>query len=187
MADNDTLELDETLEKVVFYSLNKMRESIEALAEMDDVTPETDPTIPFTVVVEGDQIIEETCPGIDQDAWRAEAKASVKSSSVFTKYYTFCYDGVLETDGDPVDSIIVECAQRDMEQAYVIGLPYRADENGLTFNEQPVYLGPTETFYDRAAVEAAERDEAENPAHEENEMREMQGRLAFGRQHGMRL
>lgn len=151
MPETETLEMDEVLEKITFYCLNTAREKIEAGEEF----------VPFTVVVEGEQLFEETYPLDDVVSCRANVEANVKSSSTFSTHYAFCYDGFLMTDDGQLDAIIVECAERDMEQAYVIGLLYRQEEDGAyTFEDMPAYLDKVETFYDRAAVNVAEAEEA---------------------------
>lgn len=167
MAETEALDMDETLEKIAFYCLEQMRGKLEGGEE----------PVPFTVVVEGDQLFEETYPegeGADQ---RANAVANIKSASTFTTHYAWCYDGFLDTDQGQVDSIIVECAQRDMDKAYVIGLFYKEEDGALHFGDQPAFIDTTESYYDRAAVEAAEKNEQENPAAEAAEMNEMQEML----------
>lgn len=147
-----TLELDEVLQKIVFYCIDEARNTLVDGEEL----------IPFTVVVEGDQMFVENYPAEDVVTCRANAQANVKSASTFSTYYAFCYDGFLMTDQGQVDSIIVECAQRDMKQAYAIGLLYRIEDDGVyTFDEGPAFLQNVDSFYDREAVEHAEAEEKE--------------------------
>lgn len=150
MTEQETLEMDEVLEKITFYCLNVAREKLEAGEEC----------VPFTVVVEGDQMFEETYPDEDVVTCRANAEANVKSSSTFTTHYAFCYDGFLMTDDGQLDALIVECADRDMEQAYVIGLLYEEKDGSYEFKDMPAYIDSVDTFYDRAAVRAAKAREA---------------------------
>lgn len=163
MAETETLEMDEVLEKITFYCLEEGRSKLEAGEEL----------VPFTVVVEGDQMFQETYPDEDVVTCRANAEANVKSASTFTTHYAFCYDGFLMADDGQLDAIIVECAQRDMEKAYVIGLLYKGEGDSLKFEEMPAYIDSVDSFYDKAAVEAAEA-QSENAAAEEVEMHEMQ-------------
>ena len=165
MAETEALEMDEVLEKITFYCLEQARAKLEVGEEL----------VPFTVVVEGEQMFEETHPGDDVLDCRANAQATVKSSSTFSTHYAFCYDGFLVTDQGQLDTIIVECAQRDMEQAYVIGLLYKVASDGVVeFEEQPAYIDDIETFYDREAVQYAEAEEA---AAADSEMTEAQRAL----------
>ena len=146
MAEETTLEMDEILEKILFYALDEAKQKIEAGEEMP----------PFTVIVEGDNMFVENYPEeTDPDACRANAKANVKSASSFASHYVFCFDGFLDTDQGQIDAVIVECASNDMENAYVIGLLYHYHDEEVHFEAQPAYIDDTETFFDRAAVEAA--------------------------------
>ena len=149
MTEQASLEMDEVLEKITFYCFDVAKQKLEAGEEC----------VPFTVVVEGDQMFEETYPADDVVTCRANAQANVKSASTFTTHYAFCYDGFLMTDQGQLDAIIVECAQRDMDEAYVIGLLYEEEDGESTFKETPAYIDSTETFYDREAVRVAEQEE----------------------------
>ena len=179
MAEQESLEMDETLEKIVFYCLDEARGRLEADGEC----------APFTVVVNGDQMFVENYPDEDVETCRANAQANVKTASSFASHYAFCYDGFLETNRGALDAIIVEAADRDMEQAYVIGLLYEGGSAGaagmaaatngagdagapdavdgeggsaagaLVFKDQPAFIDYTPTFFDAAAVAYAEGTE----------------------------
>lgn len=149
MADQENLELDEVLEKITFYCFDEARKIIEAGEEC----------VPFTCVVSGEQMFVESYPGEDVTMCRKNAEANVKSSSSFSSCYAFCYDGFLMTDEGQLDAILVECAQRDMESSYVIGLLYKKEGDQLQFAETPAFIQAGETFYDAAAVQAAEEQE----------------------------
>lgn len=167
MADQENLEMDDVLERITFYSLEQAQNKIEAGEECT----------PFTVIVDGDQMFEETYPGEDVVTCRSAAESAVKSSSSFSTHYVFCYDGFLMTDNGQLDAIIVECATRDMPKAYVIARLYKQDGDALVFEETPVYVDDTDSFYDAAAVKAAKARE-EVLAQEGDEMRDMQDRIA---------
>ena len=149
MADQENLELDEVLEKITFYCFDEARKKIEAGEEC----------VPFTCGVSGEQMFVESYPGEDVTMCRKNAEANVKSSSSFSNCYAFCYDGFLMTDDGQLDAILVECAQRDMESSYVIGLLYKKEGDQLQFAETPAFIQAGETFYDAAAVKAAEEQE----------------------------
>lgn len=166
MADQETLEMDDILERITFYSLDEAQKKLEA----------GDECAPFTVIVDGDQMFEETFPGDDVMTCRHAAESNVKSSSAFSSHYAFCYDGFLMTDDGQLDAIIVECATNDMEKAYVIARLYRQEGDKLVFEQQPAYVDDAETFYDLAAVRAA-KARAEVLAKEGDEMEEIQQRI----------
>ena len=179
MAEQESLEMDETLEKIVFYCLDEARGRLEADGEC----------APFTVVVNGDQMFVENYPDEDVETCRANAQANVKTASSFASHYAFCYDGFLETNRGALDAVIVEAADRDMEQAYVIGLLYEGGSAGaagmataangaggtgapgtadgerrggagaLVFKDQPAFIDYTPTFFNAAAVAYAEGTE----------------------------
>ncbi len=143
MAEQESLEMDEVLEKIVFYSLDEAKGKLEEDGEC----------APFTVVVSGEQMFVENYPDEGVEMCRANAEANVKTASTFASHYAFCYDGFLETNQGALDAIIVEAADCDMEQAYVIGLLYTQDEDGArTFKEQPAFIDYTPTFFDAEAV-----------------------------------
>lgn len=167
MADQENLEMDDVLERITFYCLDQAQSKLEAGEECT----------PFTVIVDGDQMFEETFPGDDVVTCRQAAESNVKSSSAFSTHYAFCYDGFLMTDDGQLDAIIVECATRDMEQAYVIARLYREENDALVFETTPAYVDNADTFYDLAAVRAA-RAREEVLAKEGDEMEEIQQRIA---------
>ena len=167
MADNENLEMDDILERILFYCLEQAQTKLEAGEECT----------PFTVVVDGDQMFEENFPADDIVSCRKGAQANVKSSSSFSTHYAFCYDGFLMTDIGQIDAIIVECATRDMEKAYVIARVYEEKNGTLVFEETPAYVDDVESFYDAATVKAAKARE-EVLAKEGNEMEDVQERIA---------
>lgn len=155
--EQETLEMDEVLEKVLFFCLDEAKQK---KTELGDFAP-------FTVIVEGDNMHIETYPGDDADSIRENAKAQVKTASSFATHYAYCYDGFLDAEdaetGKPavLDCIIVECAQRDMDEAYAIVLVYEEDGDTLTFGEEPAYAGPAEFFFEKDGVDVAEKLEFE--------------------------
>lgn len=150
MSEQESLEMDDILEKITFYSFDEAKKHI---AEEGSVTP-------FTVVVQGDEMFVEEYPEEDVVTCRKNAEANVKSSSSFSTHYAFCYDGFLMTDNGQLDALIVECAQRDMEKAYTIALLYKKDEDGVNqYADTPAFVNEIESFYDHATVQAVEARE----------------------------
>ena len=168
MAQQESLEMDETLEKIVFYSFDEAKGKLEQDGEC----------APFTVVVSGDQMFVENYPDEGVEMCRANAEANVKTASTFASHYVFCYDGFLETNQGALDAIIVEAADCDMEQAYVIGLLYTQDEGGArTFKDQPAFIDYTPTFFDAEAVAHARDADGE----EEDELVKAASEIAAAR------
>lgn len=167
MAEQETLEMDEILEKILFYSLDQAQAKLEAGEELT----------PFTVIVDNDQMFEETFPGDDVVTCRQAAESAVKAASAFGSHYVFCYDGFLMTDQGQLDAIMAECATNDVEKAYVIARLYKEEGDALAFEKIPAYIDETDTFFDLAAAKAAQEC-ANNMSQEDKEMEEIQQRIA---------
>lgn len=166
MAEQEMLEMDEILEKILFYSLDQAQAKLEAGEELT----------PFTVIVDGDQMFEETFPGDDVMTCRHAAESAVKSASAFASHYVFCYDGFIMTDQGQLDAIMAECATSDMDKAFVIARLYKDEGDALAFKKTPAYVDEADTLFDREAVKAA-RARAEALAQEGDEMEEIQKRI----------
>lgn len=166
MSEQENLEMDDILERITFYCLDQAQAKIEAGEECT----------PFTVVVDGDQMFEETFPGDDVVNCRHSAKLNVESSSTFSSHYAFCYDGFLMTDNGQIDAIIVECATNEMENAYVIARLYEEKDGKFVFEKTPAYVDDTESFYDKAAVRAG-KARAEVLAKDSAEMEDVQQKI----------
>ncbi len=152
----ESLEMDETLEKILFYCLDEAKQKLEQDNEC----------APFTLVVNGDQMLIENYPDEDVQTCRANAEANIRTASSFGSHYAFCYDGFLETNQGALDAIIVECAQRDMEKAYVIGLLYEQKENKRIYKDQAAFIDYAPMLFDAAAVAYAEGKEEGQPEDE---------------------
>ena len=153
MADEEVLEMDETLETILAYAIDEARQKLVELGSFE----------PFTIVAEGDNLYVESHPG-DIDQVRTNAIDTIKTASSFAQYYAFCYDGYIDTDAGTLDAIIVECAERDQETAFAIAQIYTvedADDGTLVFEDELAYVGEAEMYFDRATVQHAEEDEFE--------------------------
>ena len=147
--EEEELEMDEVLERITFYSFDEAKKKLNAGEEC----------VPFTVVVEGEQMFVENHPADDVETCRAQAVSTIKSASTFASHYSFCYDGFLMTDDGQLDAIIVECASREMDQAYAIALLYRVKNGKPAYEEQPAFVDYVETAFDKKAVAQAIKDE----------------------------
>ncbi|MCQ2751494.1 MAG: hypothetical protein MJ189_00045 [Coriobacteriales bacterium] len=143
-----SLEMPEVLEKVLFYSIE---EAQNALKEKDGFEP-------FSIVVEKDNMIIEKYPGDTPEQIRNNAYMQIKTASAFANYYTFCYDGYLDTE-DPetgknkvMDAIIVECAEKGMKNSHAICVLYEKINEKYKF-EEAAYVGPAEMFFDNTKEE----------------------------------
>ncbi len=149
------LDLDETMEHVLSYCLDEAQNKKIELGSFD----------PFTVIVEGENMHIETYPDEDPEIARANAEAQIRTASSFATHYALCYDGYVEAEEEEtgkeadLDGIIVECAQRDMDEAMAIVLIYDEDGDRIEFSEEAGYAGPAEFLFVKDAVKAAEEDE----------------------------
>ncbi len=152
--EQETLEMDEVLEKVISYCAEEAKEKLAQAGSFE----------PFTVVVEGDNMHIENHPGDNPEEIRSNARVAVATASSFASYYTFTYDGFVDTDAGELDAIVIEAAARDDEEAMAIVNLYRVDESGdgsIVFEDELAYVGETESWFDRAAVAAGDEAEME--------------------------
>ncbi len=156
MAENEEyLDLDETLEQVLGFCLDEAQKKKIELGGFE----------PFTVIVEGENMHIETYPDEDPEAARANAEAQIRTASSFATHYALCYDGFIEAEEEEtgeettLDAIIVECAQRDMDEAMAIVLVYEDEDGVIDFSEEAGYAGPAEFLFVHDAVKAAEEEE----------------------------
>lgn len=150
--EQETLEMDEVLEKVITYCAEEAKEKLAQVGSFE----------PFTVIVEGDNMHIESHPGDDPELMRDNARTAVATASSFASHYCFCYDGFIDTDEGEMDAIIIEAAEREQEEAFVIVNLYKVADEGegtIDFDEQLAFVAMTETWFDRAAVEAGDAEE----------------------------
>ncbi|MCD8199680.1 MAG: hypothetical protein LUD25_01790 [Coriobacteriaceae bacterium] len=148
--DVETLELDEILEKITFYCIQEAQERLEEDGEV----------VPFTVVVQGEDMYVETHPAETPEDQRASAVNTIRTMTGNSSHYAFCYDGFLETDDGDLDALIVECASRDMDTAHAIAYIYKPTDDGVEFDDAPVYVDETGLMF------APDTDAEEEPPDE---------------------
>lgn len=168
--EQETLEMDEVLEKVINYCAEEAKEMLAQAGRFD----------PFTVVVEGENMHIENHQGDTPDEIRESAKTAVATASSFATHYCFCFDGYIDTDQGKLDAIIIEAAERDQEEAFVVVSLYRESDGGdgsIEFEDGLAYVDSVETWFDRAAVEAGEEAEMA-AAQEEMERKQTQAKAA---------
>ena len=135
--EQETLEMDEVLEKVISYCAEEAKEKLAQVGSFE----------PFTVVVEGENMHIESHPGDDVDVIRARAREAVATASGFASHYCFCFDGFVDTDEGEMDAIVIL---------------YKVDDAGdgtIEFDDQLAFVAMTESWFDRAAVEAGDAEE----------------------------
>ena len=89
-----------------------------------------------------------------------------------------------------MDAIVIEAAEREQEEAFAIVNLYRVDDAGdgtIEFDDQLAFVAMTESWFDRAAVEAGDAEEmaraqeemeaAQQRAQAQAKAKELQARL----------
>ena len=149
--EQEVLEMDEVLEQVLGYAVDEAKTKLIETGEL----------VPFTIVVEEDNMHIESFPD-EYENLRNDVRDQIKTASSFASHYAFVYDGYIDTDAGTLDAIIVECAERDQEEAFAIAQIYTVDESGdgaMTFEDGLAYIGPAEMFFDADTVAKAEEAE----------------------------
>ncbi|NTU88501.1 MAG: hypothetical protein HGA54_01125 [Actinobacteria bacterium] len=156
MAEEIVVEMSEVLEKVAYFALDEARQKLEQGGDL----------VPFTVLADGDNMFIETHPGDTTGECFSSARKVVDAARKEIACYVFCYDGYVDTDDGEQDAIIIECAEKDSDIGHALCLVYTIDEDVLTFEEAPAYLGETLSFFDESvdwdAEEFDEDDEFED-------------------------
>ena len=150
--EQETLEMDEVLEKVISYCAEEAKEKLAQVGSFE----------PFTVIVEGENMHIESHPGDDPEVIRERAREAVATASSFASHYCFCFDGFIDTDEGEMDAIVIEAAEREQEEAFAIVNLYRVGDEGegtLEFDDQLAFVAMTQTWFNRAAVEAGDAEE----------------------------
>lgn len=138
MAEENTIEISDALEKVAGYGFD---EACQTLASGGDL-------IPFTVLLEGENLYVETHPGDTPEECYESARKTVTSAEAAIESYVFVYDGYVDLDEGEIDAIICEAANKGEDAAYALCLRYTVDEEGgYTFDEAPAFIDMTETFF----------------------------------------
>lgn len=119
VEEEDAVEISEALEQLVLYAVDEARAKLDEVREI----------IPFTVLLQGENLYFETHPGDDPDECRDSARNTVRQAESSIESYAFCYDGYVETDDGSEDAIIVEACEVDDDEPYVFCLRYTIPED----------------------------------------------------------
>lgn len=145
MADEEMVEISDSLEKIALYAFDEARQKLEEAGDF----------APFTVLLQGENLYIETHPGDDAQECFESARKTVLAAQDAVESYVFCYDGYVDLDEGEHDAIIAEAADRGQEQAYALCLLYHEDGDTLAFHESAEYLGETPCLFDATLPEGA--------------------------------
>jgi hypothetical protein len=163
MAEENTIEISDALEKVAAFGFDEAMQTLTSGGEL----------IPFTVLLEGENLYIETHPGETPDECYESARKTVTSAEAAIESYVFVYDGYVDLDEGEVDAIICEAGDKGEDEAYALCLRYEVDEDGeFTFDEAPAFIDMTQTFFENDGWEPGISDIPEAEADEDEEVEE---------------
>lgn len=129
-------EIPEILEKVLLFSLDRAKGKME---EGEDL-------IPFTSLAVKETLFMESHPADDEQGCFNLARHTVEHARG-AQAYSFCYDGYVETDEGTHDALIAEGGVPGADKGFAVGQLYTTDgEGAITFESEPVYIGPAPNF-----------------------------------------
>lgn len=136
-VESDTIgvpKLDETLEILLLQVIEEAQQRME---DGEDV-------VPFTALLVGDSVFEETHNGTTDECF-ASAQKTVEGAEG-ARAYAFCYDGYIETDDGDKDAIIAEGGIPGEKDGVAVGLLYDASGEEITFEEEVCYIAEAPNF-----------------------------------------
>lgn len=136
-VESDTIgvpKLDETLEILLLQVIEEAQQRME---DGEDV-------VPFTALLVGDSVFEETHNGTTDECF-ASAQKTVEGAEG-ARAYAFCYDGYIETDDGDKDAIIAEGGIPGEKDGVAVGLLYDASEEEIAFEEEVCYIAEAPNF-----------------------------------------
>lgn len=129
-------EIPEILEKVLLFSLDRAKTKMEAGEDI----------IPFTSLAVKETLFMESHPAEDEQGCFNLARHTVEHARG-AQAYSFCYDGYVETDDGTHDALIAEGGVPSADKGFAVGQLYTVDDEGsVTFESEPVYIGPAPNF-----------------------------------------
>lgn len=136
-VESDTIgvpKLDETLEILLLQVIEEAQQRMEAAEDV----------VPFTALLVGDSVFEETHNGTTDECF-ASAQKTVEGAEG-ARAYAFCYDGYIETDDGDKDAIIAEGGIPGAKDGVAVGLLYAIDDEGIAFEEEVCYIAEAPNF-----------------------------------------
>ena len=153
--------INETLEILLLQTIDEAQNLLEQDTEVT----------PFTALIMGDQVFEETHPGNTDESF-ASAQRVVEGAKGAAAY-AFCYDGYIETDAGTKDAIIAEGGVPGEAEGVALGLIYAIDEEGTyTFEDEVCYIAACPNYLadaepvDPIIPDAEDIEEAETDSEE---------------------
>ncbi len=127
-------QLDETLEILLLQAIEEAQQRLDDGEEL----------VPFTALLVGDSVFEETHTGTTDECFESAQKTIEGANGA--RAYAFCYDGYIETDDGDKDAIIAEGGIPGAQDGVAVGLMYVETEDGFEFEEEVCYIAEAPNF-----------------------------------------
>lgn len=135
-SDVQVPDIPDILEKVLLFSLDEAKKKLSQGTEV----------VPFTALAIKENLFLENHPGDSVEDCFNSARHTVEHARG-AEAYALCYDGYIEVDDGIKDSLIAEGGIPGEDSGYAVGYLYEASEDDvLTFEEEPVYIGEAPNF-----------------------------------------
>ena len=128
-------QMPEILERVLLYALDEGKQRMNAGEEI----------VPFTTMVVRDNVFLETHPGDSAQECFNLAQHTVEGARG-ANAYALCYDGYIDTDDGMKDALIAEGGVPGADEGHAISFLYTEGDDGLSFEEEPAYVGEAPNF-----------------------------------------
>lgn len=126
--------IDETLEILLLQAIEEAQQRMEA---GEDV-------VPFTSLLVGETVFEETHRGTTTECFESAQKTIEGAEGA--RAYAFCYDGYIETDAGEKDAIIAEGGVPGQKEGVAVGLIYEPNDGEIVFEEEVCYIAEAPNF-----------------------------------------
>lgn len=151
-------DIDENLEAVLLYALNRAREQIDAGEEM----------VPFTALAVGETLFMESHPAESAEECFNQARHTVQGAQGAT-CYALCYDGYIDTSAGQQDALIAEGGLPGQLEGHAVGIVYTESGDDITFSDEVIYVGNAPNFMMGLSTEPFDHSEFEDEAGEHDE------------------
>ena len=141
---------EDPLERTVFYALD------EAATKLD----EQGAFEPFLIILQGEEMFIEELEGDDEEEIFASARRSVFQMDNIAEAYVLTYDGFVDLEDGPSDSILLEYAARDDATAKVLAWLYEQHDGHIHLRDPLYSLGESPTMFAPADEESADVDKS---------------------------
>lgn len=147
-------EIPEVLEHALVYSLDQAKAKLSA----------GESVVPFTALVVKDNLFIENHPGDSEDECFKLARHTVQHASG-SNAYVLCYDGYVDLDDGTHDALIAEGGVPGADEGFAVGYLYtQAEDGSVSFEAEPVYIGPAPNFMFTLEAPGAHKEESESDA-----------------------